>query len=352
MHSAEEAPVRRDHLWVLVVIAAAALAEVWGSWVGIGSISGFPVLLGRIPTDWVLALVMEGYWAYGLYAWLAASPGPRSRSFAMWSCGAVFILSLVGQVTYHEMTVPPDTPIGRRAVVGFVTVLPVTGLALIAVLIHLRHADREETAAKALKRLDAERRAAEAAARAERQAAAERAEADERTHLRAELDRVSAAAEDSLSDLRAELTGELDAARTARADAEAALGSAQSQAETLARKLEAAERKLSRAAGGSGSRKQNGTGSRKPAAVPAPAAAEGTPQTVPEAPPDLDAESAVLWYVDQGLSASAAGVAAGLSDSRGRQIVRKLTAPAPAGVDPVAGAGNGGSPAETGSGND
>jgi colicin import membrane protein/SWI/SNF-related matrix-associated actin-dependent regulator 1 of chromatin subfamily A len=277
----------------------------------------------------------------------------------MWSCGAVFILSLVGQVTYHEMTVPPDTSMGRRAVVGFVTVLPVTGLALIAVLIHLRHADREETAAKALKRLDAERRAAEAAARAERQAAVERAEADERTHLRAELERVTgehAAAAEAMEDWKAEaarvhqMTVSVleDRERGAVAEAERLAV----RAETLARKLEAATRKLAAGNGGSGSRKQSGTGSRKPAAVPAPAAAEGTPQTVPEAPPDLDAESAVLWYVDQGLSASAAGVAAGLSDSRGRQIVRKLTAPAPAGVDPVAGAGNGGSPAETGSGND
>lgn len=204
----EQTTSRPDHLWVLVVIAAAALAEVWGSWVGIGSISGFPVLLGKIPTDWVLALVMEGYWAYGLYAWLAASPGPRSRGFAMWSCGVVFILSLVGQVTYHEMTVPPDTSIGRRVVVGFVTVLPVTGLALIAVLIHLRHADRETVAA-----------AVRTAAEAERRAAIERAEADERTALRAELDALKVRAETDLSALRDELDAERDARK---ADAAAA----------------------------------------------------------------------------------------------------------------------------------
>ena len=134
---------RQDHLWVLFVIAACVLAEVWASWVGIGSISGFPKI-GHIPTDWVLAMAMEAYWGYALYAWLVASPGPRSRSMAMWSCGVVFVLSLTGQVLYHEITAPAGTPIGKRIVIGFVTSLPVIVLALIAVLIHMRHIDRAE----------------------------------------------------------------------------------------------------------------------------------------------------------------------------------------------------------------
>ena len=65
----------------------------------------------------------------------------------MWTCAAVFVLSLIGQVAYHEMTVPAGTPLGKRLVVGFVTILPVTVLAFIAVLIHLRHADRDEALA-------------------------------------------------------------------------------------------------------------------------------------------------------------------------------------------------------------
>lgn len=136
---------RHDHLWVLFVIAFCVLAEVWASWVGIGAISGFPKI-GHIPTDWVLAVAMEAYWGYALYAWLVASPGPRSRAMAMWSCAVVFVLSLVGQVLYHEITAPAGTPIGKRLVIGFVTSLPVIVLALIAVLIHLRHLDRAEAA--------------------------------------------------------------------------------------------------------------------------------------------------------------------------------------------------------------
>jgi hypothetical protein len=323
MHSAEEAPVRRDHLWVLIVIAAAALAEVWGSWVGIGSISGFPVLLGRIPTDWVLALVMEGYWAYGLYAWLAASPGPRSRSFAMWSCGVVFILSLVGQVTYHEMTVPPDTSMGRRAVVGFVTVLPVTGLALIAILIHLRHADREEAAAKVLKRLDAERRAAEAAARAERQAAIERAEADERTHLRAELERVTGELADTAEVAEARQAEAMrvhrmtvDAIQKRADDARADADKATARVALLERKLAGPARRSRTAPAGSGT---------------APRTAAGT---APD--DDLDLEARALKLLATNLDMSGAELAKELeiSPGYGRKLRRRLAGDRPAEEEP------------------
>ena len=242
-------PRWRDHLWVLFLIAACVLAEVWASWVGIGAISGFPVIKGKIPTDWVLAVAMEAYWGYALYAWLVASPGPKSRAMAMWSCAVVFALSLAGQVLYHELTVPPGTTPGRRVVIGFVTSLPVIVLALIAVLIHMRHADREDAA-----------EAAQREAEAEALAALERAEADENAALRAELD---AAREDLAAEraartkaqreagLRAEfeaqrndavaaLEAEQDArqaAETARADAEHRAEGAEARAERLARKL-------------------------------------------------------------------------------------------------------------------
>lgn len=313
----EQITARRDHLWVLVVIAVCALAEVWGSWVGIGSISGFPVLLGRLPTDWILAMVMEGYWAYGLYAWLAASPGPRSRSFAMWSCAVVFVLSLVGQVTYHEMTVPPDTSIGRRVVVGFVTVLPVTGLALIAVLIHLRHADREEAAALT-----------RAAGQAARQAAIERAEADERTALRAELAGLREEYRAGTADLEAQLAGESTARSEAQREAarvpaaEAAKQAAEAAAEAATSALEAAEsarteaderaataeakaarldRKLAAAAGG----KDAGKGRKAPAA---------------EMPGDFDAhaEALSIYLKDPGITGAEIARKTGMSERWGQ----------------------------------
>jgi Protein of unknown function (DUF2637) len=164
----------------------------------------------------------------------------------------------------------------------------------------------------------------------------------DRAAWRAEAAAARADAEAEVTALRADLeavTGRLEAEReTARAEAEEAAR----RIEVLGRKLTAAGRKRGGGNGTSGSGKPEAESTRKPEAAAAPPRPEG----VPEAPPDLDAESAVLWYVDKGLSASAAGLAAGLSDSRGRQIVRKLTAPAPAGVDPVAGAGSGGSAPE------
>ena len=132
---------------------------------------------------------------------------------AMWSCAAVFVLSLTGQVLYHELTAPPSTPPAGACVIAFVTSLPVIVLALIAVLIHLRHADRAEA-----------EQAAEAAAHAQRQAAIERAEADERTALRADL---------------ATLRDELEAERSARESAENEAAEALRRAEKVAAKLAA-----------------------------------------------------------------------------------------------------------------
>ena len=127
----------RDHLWVLVVIAFFALFDVWGGWTAIGNKSGF-----AHGTGWTLTVIVEAYWAYALYAWLAAAPGPRSRKFAKRSAAFVFVLSLIGQgsahLTAHKM--PP------AVVVVFVSVLPVIVLGLIAFLVHLRQIDRAEAA--------------------------------------------------------------------------------------------------------------------------------------------------------------------------------------------------------------
>ncbi len=263
-----------DHLWVLAVIAAACLAEVWASWVGIGAVSGFPDL-GRMHTDWILAVVMEAYWAYALYAWLAASPGPRSRSFAMWSCAAVFGLSLIGQVSYHEMTVPAGMPIGRRVVVGFVTALPVTVLALIAVLIHLRHLDR-----------------------------AEAAEAGKRSTVQAEMD--------ALRVQVGELTSDLEAAVTARAGAEQRAAEALTRAEQLAQKLAA----------------KNAQGKRSPTAQ------DGGRRSAQEV--DLTTEARALTELDKNPSLRGPRMGGelarrlGVSAATGRRLHAKLTAQDPA----------------------
>jgi hypothetical protein len=202
-HSTTAAP-RRDHLWVLVIIAACALLEVWASWIAIGSMSGFPRLGGShgLPTDWTLAVTTEAYWGYALYSWLAAAPGPRSRGFAMWSAIAVFVLSLTGQGAAHLVKPGTEPP---APLVVFVTALPVLVLALIAILVHLRQADREAIETEA-----------HATAEAERLAALERAEADERTALRVEVTALREQLGTALADLG---TAQSEAARAlAKAD--------------------------------------------------------------------------------------------------------------------------------------
>jgi hypothetical protein len=184
-------------------------------------------------------------------------------------------------------------------------------LALIAVLIHLRHADREDAVA-----------VAEAEARAVELAATERAEADERAGLRRKLAEVTAWAE-------AEVTGSREAASRAVAVAEAA----QSEAEALAGQVQDLTRKLAglreRQKPGTRNRKRTATGSRKAgstAAAGSPATGTGAPPATGaeelQPPPGLSAEELVLWWYAHGKNPSRAGILAGLSDSRGRQIIR------------------------------
>lgn len=327
-HGAEDSTAavtkHRDHLWVLFTIAGCVLAEVWASWVGIGSISGFPVIRGKVPTDWILAVAMEAYWGYALYAWLVAAPGPRSRAMAMWSCAVVFALSLAGQVLYHELTVPPSTSLGRRAVVGFTTSLPVIVLALIAILIHLRYADREAAA-------ETGRRTAEA----RRIAAEEAAAADERTALRAKAEELSEQLEasmngrrDEVESVRAALVTDLEAEQDARAHAEQEAEKLTARVEILTRKLDTATARKRR--GATGRKRGTATGRKSGPVTGSVTGVVTAPEDMPDeaAPDDLDSEAKVLWYLDKGYSASKAGVFAGLTDSRGRQIARlKKAAP-------------------------
>ena len=287
-------PARHDHLWVLAVIAAAVLAEVWASWVGIGAMSGFP-RIDRIPTDWVLAIAVEAYWGYALYAWLAAAPGPRSRAMAMWSCAVVFVLSLISQVSYHELTAPAGATTGRRFVIGFASALPVIILALIAVLIHLRHLDRAEAV-----------QAEEVAGKAEQRAAAEAAVADERTTLRAELE----AAQEALA-------GAATERETARREA----AEAAAKIETLTRKLAAAaarKRPPQRPA------KKAATAARSdPAATPAATPAE---EPATEVPNDVDAQAEALSILAAEPNISGAKLAerVGMSERWGQTFKKNL----------------------------
>lgn len=185
-------PARRDHLWVLVIIAGFAMYDVWGAWSQLGNKSGF-----AHGTGWTLTVIVEAYWAYALFAWFRA-PGPRSRRFAMGSAVFVFVMSLAGQGSAHLTAgrMPP------AAVVVFVSVLPVTVLMLIAVLIHLRQKDREEAA-----------------------------EVGERSSVQAEMDVLRVQVETLMSDLAT--------AVTARADADRRESEALTRAENLAQKLAA-----------------------------------------------------------------------------------------------------------------
>lgn len=130
----------RDHLWVLAVIAAFALFDVWGAWAQVGDKSGFAV--GHTGTGWTLTVIVEAAAGYFLFAWFSA-PGRRSRRFAMCSAFATLALSFVGQGA-SSIAAAAQLPAWLAV---FVKDLPVVVLALIAVLIHMRRLDREDAGA-------------------------------------------------------------------------------------------------------------------------------------------------------------------------------------------------------------
>lgn len=328
-------PKRRDHLWVLVIIAVCALIEVWASWIAIGSMSGFPKIGGArgLSTDWTLAVTTEAYWGYALYSWLAAAPGPRSRKFAMWSAIAVFVLSLTGQGAAHLVEPGTKPP---AALVVFVTALPVLVLALIAVLVHLRQVDREEAEAEQ-----------EAAVRAEREAAVLRAEADERTALRAEIAgmreahaaALDAAGENLDAERAARETAEQEAARLAAAvserdDAVAAMEAAQAAAEAAeaarseaarqaaesAEKIESLNRRLARLGGAKG--RSTGTGESR----------KNRDTTVPS---DFDAQAAALSILaeEPGISGAKLAERVGMSERWGQAFKKQLATRATGGEE-------------------
>jgi len=283
---------KHDHLWVLAVVAVAVLAEVWASWVGIGAMSGFP-RIDDVPTDWVLAVAVEAYWGYALFAWLAAAPGPRSRTMAMWSCAVVFALSLVSQVSYHELTAPAGATPGRRFVIGFASALPVVILALIAILVHLRHLDREEAA-------ETEEREHVAAASAQREAT----EASELDALRAEIEATQKA---------------LATAQSERADAQRTAQEATAKAEVMERKLAVARARSARTEKGAN----------------APRSKRADPRAT-EVPNDVDAQAEALSILanEPGISGAKLGPRVGMSARWGQLFLKGL---ATTGADPEGG---------------
>jgi hypothetical protein len=294
--AARSAAPRSNHRWLLFAIAIPAAVEVWACWVGLGSLCGFPKIGGK-STDWTLAIGMEAYGGYALYVWLGGAPGPRSRAFAQWSALGAFALSLVGQVAYHLMLAKKMTR-APAGVIVFVACLLVVVLAFAAILTHLMHSDARNAA-----------------------------EAIEESELRAAL-----AAEQTA---HAQAAAERDAARQEKAELAAAAAKAEARADALARKLAAIPKPVTGRGSGRkrdpeppGNRGGSGPGNADPVTDPATA-----PETVEEeAPEDLDSEAKVLWYLAKGNSASQAGIKAGLTDGRGRQIAR-IAREAPRGID-------------------
>jgi hypothetical protein len=262
-------PSRRDGLlWAVAAIAGFALYDIWGAWTEVGDKSGF-----AHGTGWTLTVIVEVYGCCALYAWLASSPGPRSRRFAMWSAAAAFVLSLIGQASSRltaRSAVPPPV------VVVFVGTLPVIVLALIAILVELRRRDRADIA----------------------EAVAESAAAAELAALRVEM----------------------EAQQEALAAAQSELAEAQQQAAESQARIDALTRKLAAAAGAKGRRKPPAKrGSVPPAAK--------VPRNV-----DVQAEALAILTAEPDITGEELGARVGRGDRWG-QTFKKNHAHAVVGPD-------------------
>ena len=271
--AANAKPARRDHVWVLAVIASFALFDVWESWTQVGDRSGF-----SHGTGWTLTVIVEAYAGYALFAWFNA-PGRRSRRFAMWSAFTVLGFSLIGQgsSSVAARSVPP------LIVAVFVKDLPVIVLALIAILIHLRRLDRADVA-----------EAAEHARAVTAEAGRIAAEESEIAALRAELDT---------------LTDTLETAQAERDDAQRERAEMAAKAEVLARKLSAAQ------------------GARKRATAPRSKSETKVPSDV-----DARAEALAILAAEPGISGAELGPRVGMSKRWG-QLLKNGLATAPPGPD-------------------
>lgn len=337
------------HQWVIWVIAAAVGLEIWGTWVDLGSLLGFPVapvLWWHVPTNWTLAFTTEAYAAYAVYAWMSA-PSSKSGRFAMWTAIGTIIIGWVAQGTYHRMLADHLTRAPGWLVIG-AACLPSLVLMLGGILMHMTHADSRKaeaaaaTAAKADEVARLNRKLAEVTASAtaeiadlrESASAAEGGKAEAEARAEAEGRQVSelTAAVHAEGIRLAAATRELEGLAASRDESEAALRTdlgavrrSLEDAELRAGKAEDRARKLAsaadRAKGGTGTRK-TGTGTRSPAGTAPGTAASGTEDLVP--PEGLSTEDLVQWWVGKGKSPSQAGILADVSDSRGRAIMREI----------------------------
>lgn len=282
---------RKDRLLLAVaVIAGFALYDIWGAWTEVGNKSGF-----AHGTGWTLTVIVEVYGACALWAWLADAPGPRSRRFAKWSAVLVLVLSFAGQASSH-LTAGKQVPPG--AVVVFVSVLPVVVLALIALLVHYRIADRAAAA----------------------EAAGQAAEARETEALRAAL----TAAEQAVAAAQDERDEAQRCAAETTAAASAAAQAATAEAEVMARKLAAAQTAVAAA--------------RKDRKSPQKRATE----TAAKVPQDVDAQAAALAIIaaEPDITGKDLGARVGRSERWGQDFKKNLT-PSPAGPEGPAAAGEG-----------
>jgi hypothetical protein len=238
----------------------------------------------KVNTDFSLMVGMEAYGGFALYYWLAAAPGLRSRTFAMWSAIGALVLSLIGQIAYHVMAAehiarPP------AGVVGFVSALPVVVLGFAAILVHLVHLDRADA-------VKLERDAAEA----QRLAAEESAVTDERVALRAGLEAERVARQ---------------AAEERATVAEQAANEAAEKAAILARKLAAKTPQRGR------KRTPQNSRSRTP---------QGAPAT--EVPKDIDAraEALAILAAEPGISGAKLAERVGKSERWGQMFRNEMTA--------------------------
>jgi len=272
--AAHAKPARRDILlWAVAVIAGFALYDIWGAWAEVGDKSGF-----AHGTGWTLTVIVEVFGVCALCAWLAPA-GPRSRRFAMWSAVIVFVLSLAGQASSH---LTARTQIPPAAVVVFVSVLPVIVLALIAVLVHLRHLDRAA--------------AAEAVA-------------------------VTAAAQE-LTALRADLLAQREALSAAQSERDAA----QRDAAEAAAEAAVTERRLAAALAASAAAKR---ARKTPQKQTAKAPSTKVPRDV-----DVQAQALAIIAAEPGIMGKDLGPRVGRSERWGQDFKNNLAITAPKGQDP------------------
>ena len=160
----------------------------------------------------------------------------------MWTAGVMFALSLLGQESGHLLAASHEIapPV---FVVALVTALPLISLALVAVLVHLRQADRDASAALTRAAGEAEKRAG---LRAELETARGQLDAERRARTAAQQEAARLAGAEAA---RAEAVTARDDALAAAEAAQGALLGAERRAARAEDRAARAERKAGAHAG-------------------------------------------------------------------------------------------------------